>query len=121
MFDTAVTGKDPVGRETPRWPPWDTESLWFKSLIPLVYQDISEMAESRGWGFAATGGTMAFFGVGVNTYEDSERATRRRIVKLRLEGKGKASEALRLEYNRTHDRNISWESINKKVNERKNK
>jgi archaellum component FlaC len=57
-----------------------------RSVVPLILQDIEDAWKDAGFGRAAAVGALAFTGVGVNTFTDSESRLKRDIKKLRAEG-----------------------------------
>jgi len=94
-----LRGKTIVGQETT---PLGTA---LRSVTPLVYDDIAEAWRDAGFGRAALATGLGFVGVGVNTFADSEGATRRKIRKLMDEGNPAGALGLRLDWNRAHPDN----------------
>jgi hypothetical protein len=101
MGRALYTGKTAVGEEV------NVPQAMANSLIPLIIQDIRDTYKLEGLGKAATAGGLAFIGVGVNTYEDSEMAIRRKIRKLKDKDNLIGAMQLQLEWNIEHpDRQI---------------
>jgi len=73
-----------------------------RSITPMVYEDIADAYKQEGITMAAVTGGLAFLGVGVNTYEDSETVTRNKIRKFLNEGNKEAAFQLKLEWNIKH-------------------
>lgn len=87
------TAKTAVGEDTTRM-----ETL-AKAIIPLVFEDIWEAWKLGGIPTAAATTALAIPGVGVSTYRDSERVTRKKIKKLKQANKYTEAEELRLKFN----------------------
>lgn len=68
-------GQSIVGEER------DISSTMAHALVPMVYEDIWDAYKEAGFGRVALSGGLAFHGIGVNTYADSESKTRRDITK----------------------------------------
>lgn len=70
-----LEGKTAVGE------PVTVTEAFAKSLVPLILQDVRDAYKEAGFARAAGAGALAFFGVGVNTFEDSENRLQRDIKK----------------------------------------
>lgn len=83
-----------------------------RSITPLVYEDVYDAYRQAGLSRAALATGLAFFGVGVNTYADSQARVRRDIRKAGHAGDYTGALQMRLEWNIKHpDKKISREYI----------
>jgi hypothetical protein len=73
-----------------------------RAFVPLVYDDIREAYREAGLSRAALATGLGFFGIGVNTYEDSETRTRQKIRRLMREGDVGAAFQLKFQWNMKH-------------------
>ena len=72
IHDNAA-GKDIVGKKV-KYP----EALYDR-FIPLVAQDVRDVAKEKGYPAAAALGTMAVFGVGLQTYETKKGGSKKQL------------------------------------------
>ena len=86
-------GRTVVGEETT---PLETAG---RALLPIVVEDIREAFQDAGFNRVALVAPLAAFGVGTNTFKDSESRTRRDIKKAIREGNHAAAKAKQWEWN----------------------
>lgn len=87
------TGKDIVGQ-----PVTPTETA-INAALPIIVESTIEAYQREGLSKAAVTAGVEFVGFGANTFADSESRTRRRIKKLKNQGKDKEAKALGLNWN----------------------
>lgn len=68
-------------------------------VVPMWIDDVADAYRLSGVPRAVAVGGLTFFGVGANTYEDSEFKTRRRIRRLKIVGNYTAADNLKFEWN----------------------
>lgn len=53
-----------------------------RAMVPIAYESVYDAWKAEGWRQAALTGGLEFFGVGVQTYKDSQSRTRRQIRRM---------------------------------------